>query len=164
MATAAEPDRAALLRREIGSERTALLLLGESLQAAIADLDGYIERRTAEMAAPAIEEAERSAARFDQRAADLRDEFGRMVAHLESQLASARRRLDAAKAPAAYEDLLASIWLYVNWRYVTKQLTTPQKEMFADAVDASHARMNADDPDLGAGPADRWWRDDADGS
>ena len=93
-----DPDRAASLRREIGGERTALLLLGESLQATVADLDGYIARKAAELAAPAIEEAERSALRFDERAVDLREEFGRMVRHLESQLASARRRLEAASA------------------------------------------------------------------
>ena len=63
-----------------------------------ADLEGYIERRAAELARPVIEEAERSAVTFEQRAADLREEFGRMVRHLESQLASARRRLEAARA------------------------------------------------------------------
>jgi hypothetical protein len=53
---------------------------------------------------------------------------------------------------AAYQDLLTSIWLYVPWRYVTKQLTTEQKELWADAVEA------AGDPDAPI-PADRWWRE-----
>jgi hypothetical protein len=65
----------------------------------------------------------------------------------------------AVPAQRAYEDLLASLWLYINWRFVTKQLTTEQKELFADAVDASHARANADDPDLGPYSVERWWRD-----
>lgn len=58
-----------------------------------------------------------------------------------------------------YEDLLGSIWLYIPWQFVTKQLTTEQKELFADSVDACSARLNAEDPDLAAGPAERWWRD-----
>ncbi len=57
------------------------------------------------------------------------------------------------------EDLLGDIYLYLNWRYVTKQLTTDQKELFADAVDAWTARLNADDPDLRADRVERWWRD-----
>ena len=36
-----------------------------------------------------------------------------------------------------YTELLSSIYLYINWRYVTKQLTTPQKELWADAVDST---------------------------
>lgn len=63
-------------------------------------------------------------------------------------------------ATREYQDLLGAIWLYIPWQFVTKQLTTPQKELFADAVDASSVRLNAEDPDLGAGPAARWWRDD----
>ena len=58
-----------------------------------------------------------------------------------------------------YEDLLGSIWLYVNWRYVTKQLTTEQKELFADAVDAHSARLNAGEPEIDLHPVERWWRD-----
>lgn len=50
-----------------------------------------------------------------------------------------------------YEDLLSSIWLYINWRYVTMQLTTPQKTLFADAVDAFEALQGE------APVADRWW-------
>jgi hypothetical protein len=62
--------------------------------------------------------------------------------------------------PDPYEDLLASLWLYINWYFVTRQLTTPQKELFADAVDAFHARANAEDPGNDAQPVERWWRDD----
>lgn len=52
---------------------------------------------------------------------------------------------------AAYQELLASIWLYVNWSYVTRQLTTEQKELWADAVDADS------DPEVQV-KANRWWR------
>lgn len=60
-----------------------------------------------------------------------------------------------------YEDLLGSIWLYIKWEYVTRQLTTPQKELFADAVDAWSARLNEGEPEelrVESG-ARRWWRD-----
>lgn len=56
------------------------------------------------------------------------------------------------------EDLLATLWLYINWRFVTKQLTTPQRELFADVIDARHARLNSSDPGLNCHPVQRWWR------
>jgi uncharacterized protein YeaC (DUF1315 family) len=59
-----------------------------------------------------------------------------------------------------YENLLGSIWLNIPWHHVTKELTTEQKELFADAVDAWSARLNEDDPHWTA-PVTRWWRDDA---
>ncbi len=46
-----------------------------------------------------------------------------------------------------YRDLLGALWLYVDWPYVTRQLPTEQKDLFADAVDAT-----SDGP-----VADRWW-------
>jgi len=58
-------------------------------------------------------------------------------------------------------ELLGSIWLYVDWRYVTKQLTTEQKELWADAVDADVMASQAADGYEPAPVADRWWRDDA---
>lgn len=81
------------------------------------------------------------------------------ISQLRAEVATAL----AAGAPGPYtapfEDLLASIWLYIDWRYVTRQLTTPQKNLLADAIDASHRRTAA-----GEGPAyglsalaDRWW-------
>lgn len=63
----------------------------------------------------------------------------------------------------AFEDLLASIWLYIDWRYVTRQLTTEQKNLFADSIDRAHDRMDAEegrdlerDPRIGV---DRWWNE-----
>lgn len=48
--------------------------------------------------------------------------------------------------------LLAAIWLYVDWRYVTRQLTTEQKELWADAIEATS------DPNDRT-TVDRWWRE-----
>jgi hypothetical protein len=53
---------------------------------------------------------------------------------------------------ALYVDILGAIYLYIDWRYITKQLTTPQKELWADAVDACSYD--------GATPVERWWRED----
>lgn len=47
---------------------------------------------------------------------------------------------------AQLTDLLATIELYVNWRYVTHQLTTEQKILWADAIDSARP-----------GRAERWW-------
>lgn len=58
------------------------------------------------------------------------------------------------------QELLGCISLYVKWRWLTKQLTTEQKEMWADVVDAWHRQRQIED---GEGPhpvAERWWRDD----
>lgn len=71
------------------------------------------------------------------------------------EAAEASRRdwaAEAAESEVRFQDLLGSIWLYVDWRYVTKQLTTEQKELWADAVDASG------DPDYREPKAERWWR------
>jgi len=58
-----------------------------------------------------------------------------------------------------YEDLLGSIWLYIPWRFITRQLTTEQKELFADVVEAWSARLNENDPDEEPTSPERWWRD-----
>lgn len=52
--------------------------------------------------------------------------------------------------PVALRDLIATLWLYTG-RYEEKQLTTEQKELFADVVE-SHPR----DFDY---EHDRWWRE-----
>lgn len=72
----------------------------------------------------------------------------------------ADERRKVAEEFTAYEDLLGSIWLYIGWRFVTGQLTTEQKNLFADAVDACWRRSDlAEGEDFMA--VDRWWRDDA---
>lgn len=66
------------------------------------------------------------------------------------------RRLAELQA-AELRDLLGSIWLYVSWPYVTKQLTTKQKELWADAVDAWNAALEGGETVRPV--AERWWRD-----
>lgn len=54
---------------------------------------------------------------------------------------------------AAYRELLHYIYLHVNDAFVMRKLTTEQKELWADAIDAC-----GDPNDPTAYP--RWWRDD----
>lgn len=49
------------------------------------------------------------------------------------------------------EDLICTLWLYTG-HYAWKQLTTEQRELFADVLD----RRPQDDGDFS--PVDRWWR------
>jgi hypothetical protein len=56
-----------------------------------------------------------------------------------------------------YREMLASIWLYVDWRYVTKKLTTEQRELWAHAVEWTSEREHPGD----GTKADRWWTDTA---
>lgn len=72
---------------------------------------------------------------------------------------------ELARLLKEHKDLLGSIWLYIDWYGVTHQLTTKQKELFADAVDASSYQMAVEDgqQDAWTPVALRWWRDDYDG-
>lgn len=64
------------------------------------------------------------------------------------ELASKDRRI------AAFEELLGDLNLYTG-RHTWTQLTTEQKELFADAVDVDHARSGDDD----GYRVERWWRE-----
>jgi hypothetical protein len=53
-----------------------------------------------------------------------------------------------------------SVWLHGDWRWLTKNMTTADREHAADAVARYSAHLNAEDPDLKAEITDlRWWRD-----
>jgi hypothetical protein len=64
------------------------------------------------------------------------------------ELASKDRRIEA------HEELLGSLNLYAG-RHTWTQLTTMQKELFADSIDADHVRYDDDD----GYRVDRWWRE-----
>ncbi|GGU62224.1 hypothetical protein [Streptomyces lavendofoliae] len=55
-----------------------------------------------------------------------------------------------------------TVWLHGNWRYLTSQMTTAEREAAADAVARWNAALNADDGNVEEGEPDglRWWRDD----
>lgn len=54
-----------------------------------------------------------------------------------------------------YKELLLCIQLYMKWRYVTRQLTTEQKNLWADAIEEISERWHPGD----GSKADRWWQD-----
>jgi hypothetical protein len=49
-----------------------------------------------------------------------------------------------------------SVWLHGNWRYLTKQMTTAEREHAADAVARYSAHLEPDEPEI---DDLRWWRD-----
>ena len=53
----------------------------------------------------------------------------------------------------AFEDLLSDLYLYINWKYVTRPLTTEQKNLLADSIDNAYIREENDDGDR----VERWW-------
>lgn len=60
------------------------------------------------------------------------------------------RRVVPVEEVERLRDLVATLWLYIG-RYAEKQLTTEQKELLYDVVEA--APGHEDDE-----PMERWWR------
>ncbi|MFF7190578.1 hypothetical protein ACFZAR_36410 [Streptomyces sp. NPDC008222] len=49
-----------------------------------------------------------------------------------------------------------SVWLHGDWRYLTKQMTTLEREHAADAVARYSHHLEPDEPEI---EGLRWWRD-----
>lgn len=78
---------------------------------------------------------------------DARDAYQRRLGRRADDYLRRRHVLDGA---------CHSVWLHGDWYWLTRQMTTPEKEAFADAVDRFSATLEPDEP----GPVtDRWWRD-----
>jgi len=105
--------------------------------------------------------------KFLKRAIEDRNRLAREMADVRDDAATARTEAQLAKEDKAeivsdrdeiaaknmyLEDLLAAIWLYVDWKGVTKQLTTEERELWADTVDQSG------DPGERGPKTERWWR------
>jgi hypothetical protein len=56
-----------------------------------------------------------------------------------------------------------SVWLHGHWRYITKQMTSSEREHAADAVARYDTVLAAADGEDGRGEPGglRWWRDDS---
>lgn len=64
-------------------------------------------------------------------------------------------------APSDADAAWGSVWLHGKWSWLTQNMTTPQRELAADAVARWSAVLNADDGDLESGEPTglRWWRE-----
>lgn len=66
-----------------------------------------------------------------------------------------------ARTRAELEDLVCTLWLYLS-DHTWKQLTTDQKELFADVLDEHHAHLDVQEAtattDHAYSPVERWWR------
>lgn len=62
----------------------------------------------------------------------------------------------------ALHDLLTAIFLYCNWAWITKNLTTEQRELWADVLDDHRRAQDLADGYVGTTmeyePMRRWWR------
>jgi hypothetical protein len=57
------------------------------------------------------------------------------------------------------EAAMHSVWLHGNWRWLTSNMTTEQREAAADAVQRYSNKLSADDGERPDPIADlRWWR------
>lgn len=69
---------------------------------------------------------------------------------------------DAVKAQQALSDeAWGTVWLHSKWRYITGKMTTPERELAADAVARWSAALNERDGEPTTDEPDglRWWRD-----
>lgn len=56
------------------------------------------------------------------------------------------------------DSAMHSVWLHGNWRWLTKNMTTEEREAAADAVDRYGTTLDPSEP---REPVSRWWLDDA---
>ena len=63
--------------------------------------------------------------------------------------------------PAPLDSAMFSVWLHGNWRWLTSNMTTDQREAAADAVQRHDVWISAQDDDLDriSGADLRWWRE-----
>lgn len=87
------------------------------------------------------------------------DAYVREQAEADPEFASGYVHAQHAAQIRAHEDLLAAVWLFIDWRYVTERLTAEQRALFADAVEASSAHRAEADPSYGEPvKVERWWQ------
>lgn len=107
---------------------------------------------TAKYGAMLLDIARREAS-VDSAHALIADKFaGAILALSKEGKTSSNENLDLRQENEALREILSAIWLYVNWRYITRQLTYNQKELWADVLD-SDVPEGTDEVLV-----DRWWR------
>ena len=84
-----------------------------------------------------------------------------LLARMASSSDMLERILTASRGdePTPLEAAMHSVWLHGNWRWLTRNMTTEQREAAADAVQRYSDWMDRDDGELGSNVLDlRWWR------
>lgn len=84
------------------------------------------------------------------------------VQNLYAQLTSRTRQWKAAEAASETNDAAwGSVWLHGKWSWLTKNMTTSEREYAADCVARWSARLAVidGDPDRGEPDGLRWWRE-----
>jgi hypothetical protein len=101
------------------------------------------------------------------RSADMNHELSKALVALARDQERVAQRLAVIDHPDEVQKVgdaaWHSIWLHGNWRFLTKQMTTEEKEYAADAVEREWRRMEAEDPKGMAVSEEslahlRWWR------
>lgn len=84
-----------------------------------------------------------------------------LMAHLASSNDMLERVLTGFRGdePTPLEAAMHSVWLHGNWRWLTRNMTTEQREAAADAVQRYSDWLTRDEDEQGSNVLDlRWWR------
>lgn len=93
--------------------------------------------------------------------ATLMAEMGNTLVGVATRADMLERILTATRAdqPTPLEAAMHSVWLHGNWRWLTRNMTTEQREAAADAVQRYSDHLASQDDDMTGPVADlRWWR------
>ena len=83
---------------------------------------------------------------------------GELVGGLDRVVKVYERELDRLRQQVADRDeLLSDIWLYTDWRSVTRRLGSEERELWAAVVEEQSNLAHPDEP-MSAEGLDRWWR------
>lgn len=145
-------ERANRAEQELATVRTALETLTAQSATALAKRDKAKQRAR-------IAEAELETLR-----GGLREIGGdpTQVQNLYAQLASRTQQWKELQATQVVnDDAWGSVWLHGKWSWLTKNMTTEQREHAADCVARWSARLAEIDGDLERGEPEglRWWRE-----
>jgi hypothetical protein len=73
---------------------------------------------------------------------------------------SATYRRTGMNEPTALDSAMHSVWLNADWHFLTRKMTTDEREAAADAVDRYHRLIADEDGDLALPITGlRWWRE-----
>ena len=94
--------------------------------------------------------------------AALMAEMGNTLVAVSSRADMLERILTASRGgePTPLESAMHSVWLHGDWRWLTRKMTTEEREAAADAVQRYSDYVSQDEDEEFRGPITdlRWWR------